>query len=514
MNPRAKKIILLAVTVALLFGAGRLETLLNRDRAALGLTISQPLRDAPPVLALTTQALGGFRGLISNFLWMRANDLQLNDKFFEAAQLANWITDLEPHYSQVWAYEGWNMAWNISVKFKDPGDRWRWVNNGIELLRDRGLVYNPDNTLLYQQLAWIFQNKMGEYLDDANYYYKTQWAQQMTPFFGPHGTNIDGLIQPVTLAQKHTVFVLTNQYKIDPGFAKQVDEQWGPLDWRSVEAHAIYWACLGLKQAGEHPDNVKPEDLIQLRRVIYQSMMQEFQHGQILDDPFSTNVELGPELAIIPTVNKAYETEMSQDPKDAEHIGIGHRNFLRDAIYYLYQGDRIADAQKWFDYLGKKYPDKTIIDGVPNSYPRNVTLDEYCVSRVQEDVKETSSDAITEAVAGMLVHAYVNLALGDNDRYAGFGRLARKTYDTYNGKIKGFAADVKRVPLAPFKAINDDILVHLLDPQNGLPYAARAVIRSQLQIRGDPNLPWLPSSTNAPAASPARASAANGAPAP
>ena len=67
-------------------------------------------------------ALGGFRGLISNFLWIRANDLQQDDKFFEAAQLADWITDLEPHFAQVWKFQAWNMAWNISVKFKEtPG---------------------------------------------------------------------------------------------------------------------------------------------------------------------------------------------------------------------------------------------------------------------------------------------------------------------------------------------------------------------------------------------------------
>src|SRR5580658_6218174 len=182
MNPRAKKIILLLLAVVLLSVSGQLQKSMNHDRAALGLTISEPLQDAPPVLALTTQALGGFRGLISNFLWMRANDLQINDQYFEAAQLANWITDLEPHFSQVWIYEGWNMAYNISVKFKDFSDRWRWVENGIALLRDRGLRYNPDAVLIYRELAWFYQHKMGQNLDDANKYYKRAWAEEMTPY--------------------------------------------------------------------------------------------------------------------------------------------------------------------------------------------------------------------------------------------------------------------------------------------------------------------------------------------
>ncbi|HEU5395584.1 MAG TPA: hypothetical protein VFV81_00355, partial [Verrucomicrobiae bacterium] len=152
MNPRVKKFLLLLVTAGLLVGSSRIQQSLNVDRTKLGLTISEPLKDAPPVLAFTTVALGGFRGLISNYLWIRANDLQIDDKFFEAAQLASWITDLEPHFSQVWVYQAWNMAFNISVKFKEnaPGmysDRWRWVENGISLLRDEGLRYNPDDIL-------------------------------------------------------------------------------------------------------------------------------------------------------------------------------------------------------------------------------------------------------------------------------------------------------------------------------------------------------------------------------
>ncbi len=154
---------------------------LNRDRDRLGLTRVEPLENAPPVLAFTTVALGGFRGLISNALWMRATDLQDEDKFFEMAQLADWITKLEPHFVQVWLVQAWNMAYNISVKFKEssPGefpDRWRWVKAGIELLRDQGLRYNPNETLIYRELAWFFQHKIGQNLDDASMYYKQQWA--------------------------------------------------------------------------------------------------------------------------------------------------------------------------------------------------------------------------------------------------------------------------------------------------------------------------------------------------
>src|SRR5437867_11308491 len=160
MTGRPKKVLLLLLAAVLFVGAARVQRSLNVDRDRLGLTRVEPLENAPPLLAFTTVALGGFRGLISNALWIRANDLQEQDKFFEMVQLADWITALEPHFVQVWLMQGWNMAYNISVKFKDFADRWRWVKRGIALLRDDGLRYNPNETLIYRELAWFFETKI------------------------------------------------------------------------------------------------------------------------------------------------------------------------------------------------------------------------------------------------------------------------------------------------------------------------------------------------------------------
>src|SRR5689334_25018252 len=110
MSLRVKKILLAALAIALLLGASQVQKSLNIDRDKLELTRVQPLENAPPVLAFTTMALGGFRGLISNALWIRASDLQDEEKFFEMAQLADWITKLEPHFVQVWLHQAWNMA--------------------------------------------------------------------------------------------------------------------------------------------------------------------------------------------------------------------------------------------------------------------------------------------------------------------------------------------------------------------------------------------------------------------
>ncbi|MGD0207793.1 MAG: hypothetical protein ABSC89_09340 [Verrucomicrobiota bacterium] len=505
MNARAKKILLLLLAAALLAGSGRVQQSLNRDREQLGLTRTDVLDNAPPMLAFTTVALGGFRGLISNYLWIRANDLQLDDKYFEAAQLADWITALEPHFPQIWTFQAWNMAYNISVKFKEnsPGvyaDRWRWVERGIELLRDDGLRYNPNDVLLYQQLALFFQHKMGQNLDDANWYYKQQWAREMTPFFGANGTNFSELLQPQTAEAKAQVQLFTNKYKIDPVFAEKVNAEWGPLDWRLPEAHAIYWGALGLEKAKENPDKVKADDLITVRRNIYQSMLWAFYHGRFIANPFNKSYELGPNLGLIPKVNDTYETMMAEDLKNANNIATAHRNFLRNAIYFLYEENRVADAAKWFRYLGEKYPNKPIIDGDPESFPRNLTLDQYAIARVQEDIGDTSQERTTAAVQGLLVRSYYELAIGQDDRYAGFKLLAGKVYEHYQAEISRMKSNLQRIGLPPFADLNRAVLNQLLDPQEGAPYAMRAVIRSQLGMPGETNVPPMMVSTNTPAA--------------
>ena len=494
MSARLRKVLLVLLALALLVGVSFLQGSLNRDRDKLDLTRVQHLENAPPVLAFTTMALGGFRGLISNALWIRASDLQDEDKFFEMAQLADWITKLEPHFVHVWLVQSWNMAYNISVKFKDFPDRWRWVKAGIELLRDDGLRYNPNEILLYRELAWFFQHKMGENLDDANMYYKAEWAKEMTEVFGPGKPNLEELINPRTEDQTNRAKLLVEKYKMDPRVMKAVNERYGPLEWRLPEAHAIYWAALGLKHAEENPTKVSKDDLITLRRVIYQSMQLSFHRGRLVSNPFAGTFEFGPNLDIIPKTNAAYEQAAEDDASNRDHILKAHRNFLRNAIYFLYEYNRIADASYWYKYLGTKYPDKMLIDGRGNSIPANLSLAEYVLSQVSMDINETSHDKVTAALEGMFRNAYESLVIGEEDHYAGYKLMARQVWDIFQSKIG--KDSLKRVGLSPLEDIDREILNRFLDPQGDVPFEVRAVLRTKLGLPPEAAAP--PASTNAP----------------
>ncbi len=486
MNARLKKILLLVLALALLLGTSRIQNSLNHDRQRLGLTRVQPLENAPPMLAFVTVALGGFRGLISNMLWIRANDLQEQDKFFEMVQLADWITKMEPHFSTVWQHQAWNMAYNISVKFKQtaPGeypDRWRWVKRGIELVRDEGLVYNPNDVGLHHQIAWIFQHKLGAALDDANMYYKTKWMEEMTNVFGMDlQEGLEQLRNPQTDDQKRRAALLREHYKMDPELMKRVDDRYGPLEWRLPEAHAIYWAAQGIERSKNNPVRPSNEDLMPLRRVIYQSMLLSFQRGRLVPYRFSGNIDFGPNLDIIPNVSWSYEEHMREEPDSRDNISNGHRSFLRQAVYTLYVYNRMAEARRWFKYLGDTYPNKPVIDGDPNSFPRNLTLEEYALSNLQIDINETSRDRIKGAIEGMLVNSYLSLIEGQDERAVGLRLLAGQIWATYRKKIPDERWSA--IGLPTIEETSRTILTSLMDEKEGLTPEARAVLRTELGI--------------------------------
>jgi hypothetical protein len=469
---------LVVIAAALLAGLSLVQDLMNRDRELLGLTRVQPLENAPPVLAFTTIALGGFRGLISNMLWIRAAELQDEDKFFEMVQLADWITKLEPHYIQVWIFEAWNMGWNISVKFHEYADRWRWLRRGMELLRDEALKYNPHEILLYRELAWIFQDKMGKNTDDASLYYKRQWVEEMGQIFKQERPDFDELIHPATEDARKRAQLLRDKFKLDPAFMKEVDKLYGPLEWRLPEAHAIYWAAFGMQVARDNPRRINPKDLITLRRVVYQSMLLSFQRGRLEISPVS--FEFGPNLDIIPRVNEAYEHNFAEDDVYKGDIQRAHHNFLKQAVYSLYVNNRLNEAARWYRYIAEKYPDRRLLDSDFKSFPRNLTLDQFAIDRVQEDVKDTSHDRTKTAVEGLLVNFYSSLVLDQDERAVGFRNLARKVYDSYQAQVPEGRQEA--MGLGPFDVLQRGVLDRLLDPEHGAPPQIRAILRTKLKL--------------------------------
>lgn len=183
MRPSTRKWLLFLLAIAVWYGASTRLPSLNRQRAEYHLTLP-PLSNELAPSALLTPLLAVGRAPLVDYYWLRATKLKEEGRYFDALQLSQRICELQPKFAAVWAFQAWNMAYNISVALKAPEERWRWVRNGYELIRDKGIPLNPNNAQLYKELSWILFHKVGDFMDDWHFYYKNELAKQMEDVLG------------------------------------------------------------------------------------------------------------------------------------------------------------------------------------------------------------------------------------------------------------------------------------------------------------------------------------------
>lgn len=487
----------LAILAAISFTQGRMNAIIVDKK----LTDTDPVDNAPPVVAFTTVALGGFRGLLADILWLRTMALQDEGKYFEMVQLASWITQLQPRFTGATAYLAWNMAYNISVTCNQPEDRWKWVNRGLELIRDQALAYNSGDPTLYKELGWIYQHKLGGVMDDANFYYKNQMALTYTKVFGCADPNwrelaaapktlaafknelgsgnelwarvanseygdmtgldkafrINGRL-PVEFADKLSpsdakaleMFLrskwLRETYKLDPETILEINRKYGRLDWRVPESHAIYWAELGLKHA---PDNVD----IHCERMISQCLKNSFMAGRVLlvdDKNFASTITV-PNMNVGEAVRKIYLD--SYNEHGTPSFKAAYNYFMIDAIVIMYTYGDYSKAKEFLRDMKERYPTN-------KRYKKS--LDEFVLTQFKEDVKDKTMEQTMNLVSGLLFRTCYYFAYGDTTAAAAHLALAKKIYTMYQ-KYQIEMDNVKRLALPPFSVMKDRITRNCLD---------------------------------------------------
>ena len=412
-----KRVTLLWILAALSLGwiaGSRHEPIRAAQRELWPEGALEALEDAPPLVAFTTVALGGFQGLAADLLWLRVSRLQDQGHYFEIVQLADWITKLEPRFTEVWAYHAWNMSYNISVMFPDPADRWRWVQHGIRLLRDEGLRYNPADPRLYRELGWIYQHKIGRHWDDAHMTYKWELAQQMAPVLRNGRLEHEQMTTDAELRRR-----VQAEHGLDPDAMVEVDRAYGPLDWRAADAHAIYWAWRGLQVA-------PPEGSLPNQRMIYQSLSHAFKQGRIVIDEQNTSLLTSPDLDLYPAVRRAYTRALEQY-EEAEPIRASYANFLNNAVTLFFVYGRRDDARKAFEELREIAPDRVTGETMRDAVTANLLSS-------MEQVSPRNAAAIIE---GFYFQAALYRGMGDRERAAALERLAQFLWQRAEDRFGG-----------------------------------------------------------------------------
>ncbi len=640
MRPRVTQAIALLLCAAFIAAAGSRVSAINTGRKALNVWGSEsPVENTPPEYAFAIQAFGAFRGLITDMAFMRAEQFKSEGRFYDAMQLHKWICTLQPHFPAVWEYAAWNMSWNISVTTFTPQERWNWVYNGVKLLRDQGIQFNPGAVNLYKQLAWTFNNKMSEVTDEFHYAYKCAWAYRMHLLLGPpqppfsevklsefanqmkdtgdtdqlldaaekarrqheiewqtearerglefispdydptagpktraEGLSARDIAQQAALNRIHRLIdapktldelyqrfpeardmvsrlntigvtinsdtlaearywqpsglaftffrpyrnlssspvsitalsaddqpeddlsqrqaeldeilgistkntagdalvaflqrkVLRDVYKMDAGHMLYVVENFGPVDWRSVDSQGLYWVTLGLIRTGESYNDFR-SDKTNTARILFFCMRNLFLRNSIIFEPWPdpenihlSYLTLGIDLNFIEPMHQAYlRYGPLFDPRPGMGTGAGatyrsgHFNFLTEAIRLLYLAGQEDEAARYYRYIQDTYA--TTPTGQPNlAVTKN--LHDFVMDSFIESSEVPGLREISILVDGLLYNAFHELGNGNAARFVKIVGRARDFYEKYMSGKRG--RGYERVALPSFKDMQIDV---------------------------------------------------------
>lgn len=129
---------------------------------------------------LSLAALGGFRAIVANFLWISVTQAWEDQTWTRVRTLADFAVTLQPRVLFFWENGAWHLAWNASVsvaKYVEEGkseerkqfESRKWINTGIDML-ERGIRANPEKYGLYLRLAELYWQRLEDYEMSAQYY--------------------------------------------------------------------------------------------------------------------------------------------------------------------------------------------------------------------------------------------------------------------------------------------------------------------------------------------------------
>lgn len=490
-------IMLILVSAVLLFLIFESEKKMDSEIRKHHLRYTGAVQGASPLVSFTTVALGSMRGIIADLLWLRSQSLQQKGDYYEMVQLARWITDLQPEFSGAAAFLAWNMAYNISVTCSFYDDRWRWVNEGLKLLRDRAIIYNPEDPVLYKELGWIFQHKIGNVLDDAQQYYKNQLANDMMLVVTndpdwqgiadapesdedflkiyPENSDVRKAITTagfLTMADLHRAFregskvpdslvkalgnnqemihkmdnflraqYLRDKYKLDPDLILELNNKYGKLDWRLPEAQAIYWATMGLRKT---PGNRS----LDCERMISQGLFEAFRSGRMLivDNKDFKRVMIVPNFDVLDAAKKNFDETIKAN-EDINSFVSAKNNFLKDAIMLLFNYGKFSKAREYFDMLKKENPG--------NNFG---TLDDFAMKVWLDEVKDGSYKKTMDIIDGLLKRSFTYIVFGDDDAAIASEKIAKAVYAKHQTEFK----NVPRLILPAYTEIKKNVLNKLV----------------------------------------------------
>lgn len=603
----------------------------ERDRTTM-IGSADSLKTAPPEYVLAVQAGGAVRALMTNILFIRAEQFKEQGRFYDAKQLADLICTLQPRFPSVWEFAAWNMSWNISVTTYTPEERWNWVYNGIKLIRDKGIPNNPRSMNLHKQIAWTYCNKISESIDDMHLAYKANWAWRMHLVLGPpapvgvapeavygptaekegkepeydplkealrqtslqnedrrraiaeargqkfvpldpnaplpdvdprtstaferarkaeydrikliadapetldalyakfpetksmvealrqfgvkisdskldeddflargglgftffdryrkvaepntmlakvsRDSSADSALAQVQLSSFDQIVgvtkknpagqalfafmqrkVLQDVYALDLQHMLRTIRNFGPVDWRSPDAHGLYWVTLGIERGGETLSTIQ-NDKINTSRLVFFSLRNLWLRGKITFEPhpdpskiYLSYLSFANDENMIAPMQWAYLTfAPALDPEAGPKGGVGetyrggHINFLTEAVRALYMSGREDEAEYYYGYLRDTY--STRPDGSHEKL-YDQTLYDFVEQDMYDSISTASNREAGLVIVGFLNRAFRMLSDGDVAGYNSFYKRAKQMHTVFMKDKRGTLSSRQALP--------------------------------------------------------------------
>lgn len=113
-----------------------------------------------PSSAAMNLVLLGLRGPAAGVLHLQALDYQEKKDWAKLKATVGSIIKLQPHYVEIWKFQGWNLAFNVSREWDQVADRFYWVKEGIKFLQV-GTDRNQTATELFHDVGEFMGRKFG-----------------------------------------------------------------------------------------------------------------------------------------------------------------------------------------------------------------------------------------------------------------------------------------------------------------------------------------------------------------
>jgi len=233
-------------------------------------------------------------------------------------------------------------------------------------------------------------------------------------------------------------YLLTHAYGMKPWWMLRMVDRYGPLDWRSVWSHSLYWASYGLY-------NCKGLDLgrvdtINTGRIVLTSLKSLVAYGQVV-------LSFDPQLPALPLLrqrsdwrfidvcqaayldmNEFYAGE-TDDELTFSKYRAGHENWVRLAVQMLYLSGQIDKADKYLNYLKRAYRRMS-----PKLY--SLDLEQFVIQTINKQGL-TQRESAAQFVFTMVTRAYEDIAMGEEVQFADRIEQARYFWNAWNNLVGG-----------------------------------------------------------------------------